>query len=176
MKKFSLLVSVFLLSACAGDVKENLGLKKPMPDEFAVEKKPRLEVPPRFKIRPPRPGEKPINAPEVREVVRSQIIGIDNQTDAIGGEASLLQKMQVSAANPEIREILIDEYGIEDPTVLERIRTISDDNAAQILVDPVAERERLSHNRQQGKPINEGEVKTKTPDVGSSIIDKIIGE
>ena len=60
MKKLAICALLFL-SACGGDVKGDLGLRKDGPDEFAVERKPKLEVPPSFKIRPPVEGAEPLN-------------------------------------------------------------------------------------------------------------------
>jgi hypothetical protein len=44
-----------LLSACSG-FKQMIGLDQPMPDEFAVESRAPLTVPPDFDLRPPEPG------------------------------------------------------------------------------------------------------------------------
>src|SRR5215472_2925119 len=44
-----------LLSACSG-FKQMIGLDQPMPDEFAVESRAPLTVPPDFDLRPPSPG------------------------------------------------------------------------------------------------------------------------
>ncbi len=63
------------LSACSGNVKEELGLKREGPDEFAVERKPKLEVPPSFKLRPPAPGEEPLNVTSPRDSARNALIG-----------------------------------------------------------------------------------------------------
>jgi hypothetical protein len=44
-----------LLSAC-GDFKQLIGMDQAMPDEFAVESRAPLTVPPDFDLRPPEPG------------------------------------------------------------------------------------------------------------------------
>jgi Protein of unknown function (DUF3035) len=44
-----------LLSGCT-DLKQAIGLDQPMPDEFAVESRAPLTVPPDFDLRPPEPG------------------------------------------------------------------------------------------------------------------------
>ena len=74
MKKY-LFLSLLVLSACGGNVKENLGLTREGPDEFAVERKPKLEVPPSFKLRPPTPGEDPLNVSTPRDDARKALIG-----------------------------------------------------------------------------------------------------
>src|SRR5215471_21799920 len=47
--------SFLLISACT-DLKKAIGLEKTSPDEFAVESRAPLEMPPDFDLRPPQPG------------------------------------------------------------------------------------------------------------------------
>ncbi|MGH7029966.1 MAG: DUF3035 domain-containing protein [Stellaceae bacterium] len=49
------LAGAALLSGCT-DVKQMIGMDQPMPDEFAVESRAPLTVPPEFNLRPPEPG------------------------------------------------------------------------------------------------------------------------
>jgi len=49
------LFGAFLLSGCA-DFKQIIGLDQPIPDEFAVESRAPLTIPPDFNLRPPEPG------------------------------------------------------------------------------------------------------------------------
>ena len=49
------LAGLSLLSACS-NFKQMIGLDQPMPDEFAVESRAPLTVPPDFDLRPPEPG------------------------------------------------------------------------------------------------------------------------
>lgn len=50
-----LVAGTALLSACT-DFKQLVGLDQPMPDEFAVESRAPLTIPPDFNLRPPEPG------------------------------------------------------------------------------------------------------------------------
>lgn len=177
MKKISLAVLASLsLAACGnGDVRDTLGMKIDAPDEFAVERKPRLEIPPSFQLRPPSAGEAPLNAVQTRDIARDKIIGSSTVvTTGTPGEASFLNKAGVSAANPEIRGVLTKEYpATAELTTLESIRSISDDNIGQVLVDPEKEKERIEANKQENKPITEGETPTKSINDGKTVIDKI---
>ena len=56
------LFGVSLIAGCA-DFKQMVGLDEPMPDEFAVESRAPLTIPPDFDLRPPAPG-----APRPQEV------------------------------------------------------------------------------------------------------------
>jgi len=44
-----------LIAGCS-DFKKTIGLEEPMPDEFAVESRAPLTIPPDFDLRPPQPG------------------------------------------------------------------------------------------------------------------------
>lgn len=52
---FMLLFGATLLSGCS-DFKQMIGLDPTMPDEFAVESRAPLTIPPDFSLRPPEPG------------------------------------------------------------------------------------------------------------------------
>jgi hypothetical protein len=58
--------AVLLLSACT-DFKRAIGIEKTSPDEFAVEQRAPLTIPPDFDLRPPAPG-----APRPQEVSPTQ--------------------------------------------------------------------------------------------------------
>jgi hypothetical protein len=49
------LIGASLLAGCT-DLKQMVGLDQPMPDEFAVESRAPLTIPPDFNLRPPEPG------------------------------------------------------------------------------------------------------------------------
>jgi hypothetical protein len=55
MLAFACLAGTALLCGCS-DFKQAIGLDPPMPDEFAVESRAPLTVPPDFNLRPPEPG------------------------------------------------------------------------------------------------------------------------
>ncbi|HVC51781.1 MAG TPA: DUF3035 domain-containing protein [Stellaceae bacterium] len=56
------MAAAMLLSGCTG-FKQMVGLEQQPPDEFAVESRAPLTIPPEFKLRPPEPG-----APRPQEV------------------------------------------------------------------------------------------------------------
>ena len=162
------------ITGCSGDVKEQLGLKRDVPDEFAVERKPQLEVPPEFKIRPPAPGERPLNQKAISEEAKDILLQPSISTsEKSSAEQALLGK--IGAGSGDIRKTLEAEKGVDDPTLLERVRSISDPNSGATVVDADAERKRISENKQTGKPVAEGEVKSTTSNKGS-VLDTILGD
>jgi hypothetical protein len=50
------LASALLLSGCGGNWKQAIGIEPTSPDEFAVESRAPLTIPPDFQLRPPQPG------------------------------------------------------------------------------------------------------------------------
>ncbi len=172
----STIFACILLGACQGnDTKEMLGMKIDAPDEFAVERKPKLEVPPSFKLRPPTPGEESNAMPDTRDVVKEQITGIKTPTAAnSAGEKTFLSQVGVNNANPNIRNVLTQEYpATAEMSTLEKIRSISDKNVKKTLVDQDKEKARIQENLKNKKPVNEGETPTKSMNDGQSVIDKI---
>jgi hypothetical protein len=176
MKKY-IIASLVLLSACSGDVKGDLGLRKEGPDEFAVERKPKLEVPPSFKLRPPAPGEAPLNVEKTSDTAREALINSDTtftESEKSAGEDALLNKAGADAANPEIKDIIKQEYQEDqEKDILERLESISEDNREKTLVDPEKERERIVNNKKENKPITEGETPAKSINDDKTVIDKI---
>src|SRR5581483_7593579 len=53
-------LAALLLAGCQ-TLREDAGLTKQAPDEFAVVTKPRLIIPPDFNLHPPSPGAAPLN-------------------------------------------------------------------------------------------------------------------
>lgn len=176
MKKFSLISALLLLAACQGnDVKETLGMKIDAPDEFAVERKPKLEMPPSFQLRPPTPGEAPLNVADTRDMAKEQITGVKHEVGAnTPGETNFLNKVGATNSNPNIRGVLTQEYPANaEMTTLEKIRSISDKNVKKTLVDPDKEKQRIEDAKKNNKPITEGETPTKSMNDGKSVVDKI---
>lgn len=178
MKKnnFLLIAMFFALTSCAGDVEETLGMRRDAPDEFAVEKRPKLDVPPEFKLVPPVADGSNLRESKIRDELKQDLFSTPATTEIGSAEAVLLQKTNAAEATPQIRNILHEEYGDSDPSLLERIESISDDSNNQTLVDAEKERERINANKKEGKPITEGEVETRSSTGSFSVLQKIMGE
>lgn len=177
MKKTNLIILSFLaLTACqSGDVKQTLGMKIDAPDEFAVERKPKLEVPPSFKLRPPTPGEAPVNAADTRDLAKQEITGVSTPVVANSpAEKTFLTKVGAEQANSDIRNKLTEEYPQTDElSTLQKIRSVSDKNVDKTLVDPKKEKERIDANLKDKKPVTEGETATMSTQDGKSFFEKI---
>ena len=95
---FACLSTGMLLSGCSG-IRQAIGLDRVGPDEFAVESRAPLTIPPEFDLRPPQPGaprpQEASSADNARKVIDTagpgepgkQASPIQIPEGAIGGEA-----------------------------------------------------------------------------------------
>jgi hypothetical protein len=98
------------LAACSNEQKEDLGLTRTPPDEFAVITRAPLSVPPDYTLRPPRPGVARPMETATRDQARQTIFGAEDSPSASQNtqtvSESFLDKVGVSEADPSIRERL----------------------------------------------------------------------
>lgn len=168
MRKLSrlvfLLTGAALLSACDG-AKEQLGLTRSSPDEFAVVKRAPLEMPPEFSLRPPEPGAPRPQEQATADQARAAILG-DAQASGTAqakGEMALLQSAD-ARFNPDIRQIVNEEATRterkNEPVVKKLLNIGGDTIPAATIVDPEAEAARIQRNTAEGMPVTEGKTPT----------------
>lgn len=161
-----LFVGLSSLTGCAR-TKEELGLTRRTPDEFAVITRAPLEMPPAGTplLPPPQPGRprpqevSPLTTAETT-VLGKPLSEADNQSQA---ESILLEKAGASGSTPNIRTI-VDKEAVEDTKdnrpVIQRLMNIGSESAAPpaTVVDAPGELRRLKENRATGKPVTHGET------------------
>jgi hypothetical protein len=119
------------LSAC-DTLRDEAGLTKAPPDEFAVTTKAPLIVPPNFNLRPPSPGAAPLNQTDPTSSAEVAMFSTtDPQTAAAQmqgnytpGEKMLLANAGVQSADPTIRaQLQSDEKNMQgaDSSFTDRI-------------------------------------------------------
>jgi hypothetical protein len=190
-------VCLLALAACSsGDVADTLGLNKEAPDEFVVVSRPPLSLPPDFELSPPRPGAEGPNAINTQNEARKLLLGTDTPAASLdelqvptgdtavtpvltsdaptAASASFLKSIGADAASPDIRL----QLG-EDITAIpekKESQTLYEDwlneDAGEPVVDPAKESERLRSNKDEGKPITEGDTPT-VDEKPKSVIDKV---
>jgi hypothetical protein len=173
-----LLALPLLLAAC-NNVKEELGVGRHSPDEFAVVKRAPLTLPPDYTLRPPEEGGiTPASAVPMR--TKAVLLGdASGSADAGEAEGLLLQKMGANNADPSIRSIINRENGfialqsqsVADKLIFWENPAEARQNMPASVVDPAKEAERLEKNAEEGKPPNAGEVPVIEKKQGT--IDKI---
>lgn len=161
----SLGMTLTALSGCA-EVKDQMGLSRRTPDEFAVMTRAPLEMPPSMTELPrPQPG-----APRPQEVspvlsAQTALLGQSASSSEAPSraESSLLSKAGADATNPSIRSVVDREAaegaGDSRPVakkLLGMIKTTKDEPAQ--VVDAPAELQRLKTNRETGQPVTKGDT------------------
>lgn len=167
-----LLIPVMLSVSGCQATKEQLGLTRRAPDEFAVLSRAPLQMPPEptgqaIVLPPPQPG---LPRPqEISPTVAAQaaILGQPSSatmTNASTAENVLLQRAGAAQSDPNIRSV-VNKEAAEDTKdnrpVVKRILSIGKkgDGPATI-VDAPGELERLKTNKQSGKTVSQGDTPT----------------
>ncbi len=162
MKKFIVfsLLTATMLSGCAR-AKQELGLVRRTPDEFAVVKRAPLEIPPDLNqisaLPKPRPGLQRPQETSPEQAAQAAILGnaIPALEQSSTGESALLQKAGASNAVTNIRNV-VDKEAVENADknrpVAKRIMNWGnkDDAGAAVIVDAPAEAKRIKQ-RQAGE-------------------------
>jgi hypothetical protein len=107
---FGLAVSALALSlgACSG-FKQAIGAAKTSPDEFAIQTRAPLAVPPEFSLKPPQPGAPRPQDPDVSLRAQQALLGNAPARPATEGENALLANAGADKADPKIRSELMSE-------------------------------------------------------------------
>jgi hypothetical protein len=158
-------VAALVLAGC-GDVRENLGLGRNTPDEFAVVDRPPLSMPPDFGLRPPKPG-----APRPQDVDMTQkannivFAGSDDKSvtaaspDVSSSEKMLLTQTGADKADPNIRTIVdreTSEKVVGSKHLVEDLLFWRKDEKPAAVVDAPAEAERIKQAQEKNQPLNQG--------------------
>jgi hypothetical protein len=153
-------LSAFLLAAC-GEVREDLGMGRNAPDEFAVVERPPLSMPPDYGLHPPRPGAPRPQEVDTREQASEALFSSSTPaTDATqsDGEKALLAAAGADRADTSIRDTVDREASqkvVASPHLVQRLLDGSDPSSSTT-VDPVAEAARLKRAQDSGQSASSG--------------------
>jgi hypothetical protein len=126
-------LSAILLAGCQS-LRQEAGLTKESPDEFAVMTKAPLIIPPDFNLRPPAPGSAPLNQQdptgEAQAALFSSsdpaVVAANMKGNLTPGEKMLLAQAGAQRADPAIRaELQSDAPGMQgaDPAFTNQVLT-----------------------------------------------------
>lgn len=162
-------LSVLSLVLCGcSNVKENLGLEKEAPDEFAVIRRAPLEIPEQLVLPPPRPGmPRPQENAPVQEA-KAAIFGSGQNatTEKSAAENAILQKTGSNQTASDIRAAVdTDAERLKDANkpVAQKLLGIvgqGGEEPSASVVNAEEEAERIQKNIKEGKPVTEGETPT----------------
>jgi hypothetical protein len=147
----SCMVAAMALTACGQETKENWGLVKTAPDEFAVITRAPLSVPPDYALRPPKPGAQRPMEISTQDTARQTVFGksdIESGSVKTGAtpSGSFLDKVGATKSDPAIRQVVDSEIGTgetEKPVGQKLMFWRDSDTAKGTPIDPVAEKQRL---------------------------------
>jgi hypothetical protein len=154
-------VAALFLTAC-GEIREDLGLGRNPPDEFAVVERPPLSMPPDFGLRPPRPGAARPQAVDTDEQASAALFGgkAPSQAQAPSeGEKALLDASGAAKVDPNIRDVVDRESAqkvIASPHLVQRLVDWSKDKDPSTTVDAAAEAERIKKAQEDNQPVTSG--------------------
>jgi hypothetical protein len=162
--------SVLMLTGC-GNVKQELGLTHPPPDEFTVLKRAPLSMPPDYGLRPPQPGAVRPQDVVAADQARTTVFGGHaeaTQAAPTSADAILLKDTGADNANPDIRRAVDQETAALVPRkkpISEKLLGWTHSGApaepTATVVDPAKEAARIKTDQQQGKPVTAGDTPTK---------------
>ncbi len=154
-------LALLSLSGCSGSVERAFGLTREAPDEFTVETRAPLSMPPDYTLTPPTPGaRRPQELTSQQQALSA--IAPDAVLSSNAGPDSSGQQALVSQAGPQapanIREQVASEGSLDQPrqsftSQLMFWKSAPEPGAA---LDPVAESQRLRENAALGQPATVG--------------------
>jgi Protein of unknown function (DUF3035) len=160
-----ILAAPLLLAACTG-IREDLGLGRAPPDEFAVVDRPPLSMPPDFDLRPPRPGApRPQDVDPNEQASKSLFSPASHAAMSSGGasgaEKALLAQTGAEKADPNIRDTVNRETSQKVAANEHLVRELLDwvhgaGEKPAATVDAAAEAARIKDAKDKGEPLNKG--------------------
>lgn len=172
------------------DIRETLGVKNTAPDESTVVSTNPLSVPPDFNLRPPHPGaprpqeldssqaaknilmgtnsaDTQAQSPVVDSELATPVEPVTSQPLSTDAEQAFKDKLNLTQADPNVKETLTEEQLPVLETDKKKQGFWSQffgqkkDAKKEPVIDASQEKKRIDQNKQEGKPVNEGDVKKK---------------
>ena len=161
-----LVAALPLLLAACDSMRQDLGLGRNPPDEFAVVEHPPLSMPPEYSIKPPRPGApRPQGVDPTQQASDSLFNGNPGSTQSVAppsdGEKALLAATGANKATPDIRATVDRETSqkvVASPHLVEQLTDWASDDGEKpsTTVDAVAEAQRIKAANDNNQPITQG--------------------
>jgi hypothetical protein len=154
-------VALLSLAGCSSSVERAFGLVRDTPDEFTVETRAPLSMPPNFSLNPPEPGAKrpqELTAQQAAEasLAPEAVLGGSNGPQTPGQQA--LVQAAGPAAPADIRQQVASEQSLDQPreSFTGSLMFWQSPPPPGAALDAVAESQRLRENAALGQPPTEG--------------------
>jgi DUF3035 family protein len=164
----AILAVALALSGCGNSFRESLGLNRNAPDEFQVVAHAPLSMPSDIALQQPTPGAARPQEASTRAAAQSIVVNsggaqtpANDLADRSPGEAQLLTSLGVTDVDPNIRQVVEEETASQmerDKSVISRLNFWQVPEPYGVIVDPAAESQRIQRNKDEGKPITEGDT------------------
>lgn len=159
-------LAALLLAGC-GDLREDLGLGRNAPDEYAVVDQPPLSMPPDFDLRPPQPGAPRPQSVDMKQRASDVLFAgaspsagtAATPTETSDSEKALLEKTGADKANPDIRQVVDREASqkvVSSPHLVDQLLWWKKEPPPGTTVDAAAEATRIKEAKDKGEPLNQG--------------------
>lgn len=160
--RYLCLCVAFALAGCSGGIKEQLGLDKDSPDEFAVITRAPLEMPTQIALPPPNRGAPRPQETTTIKAAKQAVFGEKPakqqtaQTETSSGESILLQRAGTAQAEDNIRatvNVETEKLTERNKPVAEKILNITGTNKvpSATVVDSKKELERIKKAKEEGQ-------------------------
>ena len=159
------LAAICIGSCSLQDARETLGMEKQAPDEYLVVERAPLSLPPNFDLRPPTPGAVRTQYVDLRRQAERILLGLTDEfpSDRSTGEIALLEGAGAINIGGAIRQTIDRESGaymVEDGGFVDDLMFWEGHEDGALIIDPVAEAERLRENASAGLPVTYSESPT----------------
>jgi hypothetical protein len=158
-------LGVLALAAC-GDIRDDLGLGRSTPDEFAVVDRAPLSVPPDFTLRPPQPGAPRPQEVDAKQRAEEAMYSNDKSKPAklpTAGQSNIekavLNNSGAPGADPDIRSVVDREAAekvVASPHLVDQLLWWKKDQPPGLTVDAAAEAARIKAAKANNQPLNAG--------------------
>ncbi len=169
MRSFLILGAAALLLVACGEIREDLGLGRTAPDEFAVVDQPPLSMPPDFDLRPPQPGAARPQSVDMKQRAEDVVFGGNKDAAATAdaaatpsdAEKALLEKTGADKAPTDIRQTVDREAAekvVSSPHLVDSLLFWKHELPAGTVVDAPAEAARIKDAKEKNENIGQGQT------------------
>lgn len=156
-------IASLALAGCGG-LREDLGLGRNPPDEFAVVDRPPLSMPPDFDLRPPEPGAPRPQSIDLTQRASDVLFnddksGLSTDNTPSDSEKALLEQTGATKANPEIRQVVDREASqkvVGSVHLVNKLLWWKKEEKIATTVDAAGEAARIKEAKDKGEPLNKG--------------------